>query len=297
MLRHEAARRSGLQACDWHCSTPYSHTSRLPCLCVRDDVGLRCRLHTDTDIKRIALFRSDCPSVCRLSVSHVRGSVSTRRKEPRARSRFSPHSGAIKLHNADEERRKRGDYWISASTTVCLARHLSWELSVRVNFPWRSSELQLQEDGERRWAASVLGDTTNSVNGVSLSVWVCYPNNKGMLWERWGLIAQPFYERDSQRGWITLPLCLRCRPQEKWARRKSPWQLAALERQTARSLCHFIACCFTPAPRRGRLWNRAALHARVFGGSESGMNGGTSDGPRVPLNPTFVHNLNLEEFS
>lgn len=65
------------------------------------------------------------------------------------------------------------------------------------------------------------------------------------------------------KAWITLPLCLCCHPQEKWARRKSPWQLCVLKRQTARSQCHFIGCYFAPCCREKRLWNHVALNVLV----------------------------------
>lgn len=86
------------------------------------------------------------------------------------------------------------------------------------------------------------------------------------------------------KAWITLPLCLCCHPQEKWARRKSPWQLCVLKRQTARSQCHFIGCYFTACCRERRLWNHVALNADVFapsGESKSGWMEGRlqRDGP------------------
>lgn len=69
----------------------------------------------------------------------------------------------------------------------------------------------------------------------------CYESSRvsslNLLWE------------DLTKAQITLPLCLCCHPQEKWARRKSPWQLCVLKRQTARSQSHFIGCYFTGCRR------------------------------------------------
>lgn len=68
---------------------------------------------------------------------------------------------------------------------------------------------------------------------------------------------------DLTKARITLPLCLRCHPQEKWARRKSPWQVCVLKQHTAHSQCHFIGCCFTPLCRtKGS--EIMSLHADVF---------------------------------
>ena len=89
---------------------------------------------------------------------------------------------------------------------------------------------------------------------------------------------------DPTKARITLSLCLCCHPQEKWARRKSPWQLCVLKRQTARSQCHFIGCYFTACCREKRLRNHVALNADVFawsGESKSGWMEGRvqKDGP------------------
>lgn len=89
------------------------------------------------------------------------------------------------------------------------------------------------QDGE---AASPCCGKTNAVKWhiIFCSEYVS-PNNKRVLWERWGLISHPFYEENSQRAAVTLG--------KSWACRKSPWQLCVLKRPTAHSQCHFIGCC------------------------------------------------------
>lgn len=143
-----------------------------------------------------ALLHSDCPSVYRLSVFHVCGTLSTQRK----RTGTVTICSTLLSYKVTKCRQnaEKGDYWISANV-YCLGQKvfslcISAEscLSVGVNFLWKVTSPLFYKD-EKGWkAVSVFGDTANAINGVSFSVWVCYPNNKGMLWEQWGLIAQPF---------------------------------------------------------------------------------------------------------
>lgn len=80
------------------------------------------------------------------------------------------------------------DLWIRAISSACL--FLIIKLSICENFP-----LKIHIDSLRGYAASAFGDVTNGWNGGSFSVWVCYPNNGGMLWEQRALITQPFMRR------------------------------------------------------------------------------------------------------
>lgn len=59
--------------------------------------------------------------------------------------------------------------------------------------------VSLRRAGRR--TASVFGDTANGVEGVSLSVLVRYPNNKGMLWEQKGVSSFSLLLGDLTKGW------------------------------------------------------------------------------------------------
>lgn len=137
--------------------------------------------------------------------------------------------------------------------------------------------------------------TSRMVSGVSVW-WQC-------KWRKWHIIfclgMLPKQQRnvmrvvgvsslnllweDLTKAQITLPPCLCCHPEEKWACRKSPWQLCVLKRQTACSQFHFIACYFTPCCREKKSCSFKCWCVCLEWWIKAGMNGQTCTerGPRV----------------
>lgn len=101
-------------------------------------VGAKCvgfRLHTD--IQKKALLHSDCPSVYRLSVFHVCGTLSTQRKGTGTVTVFSTLL-SYKVTESQTENAEKGDYCISASTTVCFLPAFQLRAVGLCEFPMKS---------------------------------------------------------------------------------------------------------------------------------------------------------------
>lgn len=131
-----------------------------------------------------ALWPSDCPSVCRLPAFQVCGTLSARVK----RTATVPVCFTLLSYKATGRGLGILRRIVSGMLLPDISIQSSWSDRGNVSSAllWKCT----------RWkVVLVFGDTVNTVNSISFSVWVCYPNNKGMLWERRGLIAQPFMRR------------------------------------------------------------------------------------------------------
>lgn len=199
---------------------------------------VRIRLHTDIFKSPLALRLPIClSSVCFSCLWHPLSS-----EKALAQSQVCPHCWAIKLQNADREHIK-GDYWIrkynclfSPSFQSCRSLWVSHEEPIllfymKTTWPMSGGSVWWRDKCRKWHIIFCLGMLPKHRRNVMRAVGV---SSLKLLWEEF------------TKAWISLALFLRCHPQEKWAHRKSPWQLGVLKRQTAHSRCHFMGCYFTP---------------------------------------------------
>lgn len=87
------------------------------------------------------------------------------------------------------------------------------------------------------------------------SVWVCYPNSKGMLWEQQRVSLLSLLWEYLTKAWICHSFCLCCHPQEKWPCCISPWQLCVLKRHTTCSQSLFFVSLLYSILQKKVPWN------------------------------------------
>lgn len=155
---------------------------------------------------------------------------------------LAPHCWAIKLQKTEIIE-------LVGAQLFVFTLHLWLEAVGPCEFPTRSHFSSLFRGRAARQAASVFGDAANAVKRHIIFSLGMLPKQQRNVMRAVGSHRSTYLWEELTKARITLPLCLRCHPQEKWACRKSPWQLCVLKRQTARSHCRFMGCYFTACCR------------------------------------------------
>lgn len=201
----------------------------LPCLFVE----IRFTQATQRHIKRMAVLLSDSPSVYHVSHFHVL--LPQLEEQVLAKIQFAAPCWAIKLQITNRECIKC-IFW-----NLHKHNYLFFLSEFPMDSPWKVTSVLFwgeQDGGVSVWwhckwhgwhIIFCFGMLPKQQRNVMRAVGV---SSLSLLWE------------DLTKTHISLPLFLCCHPRDKWACRKSPWQLCVLKRHTAYSRRHFIARYF-----------------------------------------------------